>query len=80
MAARVVVVTLHVLLKTPEVAELCRVSEPTVRWWRHVRTGPPFFKINGAVRYRRSDVEAWLAQQYEATAVGDPIDTAKGIA
>lgn len=58
------------LLKTSEVAELCRVSESTARWWRHVRTGPPSFRLNGAVRYRRADVEAWLLAQYEATAIG----------
>lgn len=58
------------LLKTSEVAELCRVSESTARWWRHVRTGPPSFKVNGAVRYRRDDVAAWLAKQYEQTSTG----------
>lgn len=70
-------VTLPDLLKTAEVAEQCRVSESTVRWWRHVRTGPRSFKVNGAVRYRRTDVEAWLKAQYEATAVGSPTNPAK---
>lgn len=55
------------LLKTKEVADLCRVSEPTVRWWRHIRQGPPSFKVQGAVRYRRDDVEAWLKAQYDNT-------------
>lgn len=62
------------LLKTAEVAEMCRVSEATCRWWRHVRQGPPSFKVQGAVRYRRSDVEQWLDAQYEAT------NTTEGIA
>lgn len=62
------------LMTTAEVAAELRVSEPTVRWWRHVRTGPPSFKVNGAVRYRRADVDAWLAEQYDAT------NTAKGTA
>lgn len=58
------------LLKTAEVAAMCRVEESTIRWWRHVRTGPPSFKVNGAVRYRRVDVEQWLARQYEETLTG----------
>ena len=66
----------HELLKSKEVADLCRVEESTVRWWRHVRVGPPSFKVNGAVRYRRVDVEAWLTQQYEATAT-TPTNSAK---
>lgn len=65
------------LLKTSEVAEMCRVSESTARWWRHVRVGPPSFKVQGAIRYRRVDVEAWLKAQYEATAVGSPTNPAK---
>ena len=47
---------------------MLRVSEATVRWWRHVQTGPPSFKVCGAVRYKRADVEAWLAAQYADTA------------
>lgn len=65
------------LLKTAEVAEFCRVSESTVRWWRHAKTGPPSFKVQGAVRYRRADVESWLTAQYETTAVGTPTNPAK---
>lgn len=64
------------LLKSKEVADLCRVEESTVRWWRHVKQGPCSFKVNGAVRYRRVDVEAWLAEQYEATAT-TPTNPAK---
>lgn len=67
------------LLKSKEVAQLCRVEEPTVRWWRHAGMGPRSFKVNGAVRYRRVDVEAWLTEQYERTAT-TPTGTAKGIA
>lgn len=59
--------TLPDLMTTAEVAERLHISEGTVRWWRHVRTGPPSFKVCGAVRYRRTDVEAWLDSQYENT-------------
>lgn len=55
------------LMTTKEVAERLHISEATCRWWRHVKQGPPSFKVCGAVRYRRADVEAWLAAQYENT-------------
>jgi hypothetical protein len=38
-----------------------RVPLGTVRRWRLVGGGPPFIKIGNLVRYRRTDVEAWLA-------------------
>jgi predicted DNA-binding transcriptional regulator AlpA len=31
--------------------------------WRYLGTGPRFIKLNRAVRYRVSDVEAWLDEQ-----------------
>lgn len=31
--------------------------------WRYLGIGPRFVKLNRAVRYRTSDVEAWLDQQ-----------------
>lgn len=52
------------LLTTAEVADLCRVSEATVRWWRHMDRGPQGFALAGGKRvvYRRSVVEAWIAR------------------
>jgi len=32
----------------------------TLRQWRYRGCGPVYIKVNGKVRYRRSDVEAWL--------------------
>ena len=48
-------------LITEEVAELCRTTPETVRYWRHVDKGPRSFKVGRRVLYDRSDVEAWLA-------------------
>lgn len=49
-----------------QVAEYVQVPKRTVDGWR-LRPppggGPPWTKAGAAVRYRRSDVEAWLAQQ-----------------
>ncbi len=51
---------------TPEVAQLCRTSGETVRYWRHLRKGPASFKVGRRVLYRREDVLAWLEEQRTA--------------
>jgi excisionase family DNA binding protein len=54
---------------SPEgLADYLGVSVSTVHHWRSkgAKTqGPPSFKIGRHVRYRRTDVEAWLAEQAE---------------
>ena len=51
-------------LTTLEVAELCRTSPETVRYWRHTRFGPPSFRLGRRVLYRRADVQDWLDGLY----------------
>ena len=48
------------LLTVAEVANWLGVAEGTLRYWRHVHRGPQSLTVGGAVRYRPSDVEAWL--------------------
>lgn len=45
---------------TAEVAELCRTSPETVRYWRHIGKGPHSFKLGRKVLYLEADVKAWL--------------------
>jgi len=47
-------------LTTAEVAELCRTSPETVRFWRHVGKGPKSFKVGRRVLYPATEVQAWL--------------------
>lgn len=55
------------LLTTAEAAELLHTPVATLRWWRHQGTGPKAFRLGARkVMYRRSDVLAWLEQQYRA--------------
>lgn len=55
------------LLTTAEAAELLHTPVATLRWWRHNGTGPKAFRLGARkVMYRRSDVLAWLQEQYEA--------------
>ena len=48
------------LLQSRDVAEFLRVSELTVKKWRHEGKGPPFRKIGRIVRYEESEVIDWL--------------------
>ena len=50
-------------LSTTELAEMLGVPVATCRWWRHNGTGPRGFRVGRAVRYRRSDIEAWIAER-----------------
>lgn len=56
---------------TDEVAELCRTSPETVRWWRHVGKGPASFKLGRRVLYATEDVEAWIRAAREGQSGGD---------
>ncbi len=49
-------------LVTDEVAEMCRTSPNTVRFWRHVGRGPRSFKVGRRVLYAKDDVESWLEE------------------
>lgn len=50
------------LLTTAEVALILRAPDSTVRYWRHLGTGPKSFRLGRRVVYRRGDVSAWLAK------------------
>jgi len=51
------------LMTLNEVAELVRVPEATLRYWRHLGTGPHGFRIGRSVRYWRNEVIHWLDEQ-----------------
>ena len=51
------------LLTIQEVADVVRVPVATLRYWRHLGTGPRSFRIGRSVRYWRTEVFAWLDEQ-----------------
>lgn len=53
------------LMTLPEVSEMTRIPEATLRFYRHKGDGPKSAKIGGRVMYRREDVEAWLDAAFE---------------
>jgi predicted DNA-binding transcriptional regulator AlpA len=51
------------LLTIAEVADVVRVPVATLRYWRHLGTGPHTFRIGRGAGYWRSEVSAWLHGQ-----------------
>ena len=49
------------LMTEGETAEYLSISIAALRKWRMQGRGPVFIKLGNLVRYRREDVEAWLA-------------------
>ena len=49
-------------LTVDQIAALLQRSHRTLETWRRNGTGPPFIRIGRRVVYRRSDIEAWLAE------------------
>ena len=54
---------MNAYLTTAEVAELCRTSPDTVRYWRFIGKGPASFRVGRRVLYEVGVVEAWLQQR-----------------
>ena len=59
-------------LDTSESAAYIRVPDSTLRWWRSTKNpdAPASFNIGRRVFYRKSDLDAWLQRQYDATVTG----------
>lgn len=55
------------LLLTSEVAEMTRLPEATIRWFRHAGKGPASAKLGRRVVYRESDVLRWIDAQFAAS-------------
>ena len=58
------------LLTITEAAELLRAPVATLRYWRHLGTGPRSFRLGRRVVYRRDDVLAWIDSQRDLMAGG----------
>jgi predicted DNA-binding transcriptional regulator AlpA len=56
------------LLTMQEVADVVRVPVATLRYWRHLGTGPRSFRIGRSARYWRTEVFAWSTTRPIVTA------------
>ena len=55
------------LLTIAEAALLLRAPVATLRYWRHLGTGPRSFRLGRRVLYRRDDLHAWIDAQHGQT-------------
>jgi hypothetical protein len=55
-----------------ETAELLRAPVVTLRYWRHLGTGPRSFRLGRRVLYRRDDLRSWIDAQHDQDGVGRP--------
>ena len=59
------------LLTITEAAELLRAPVATLRYWRHLGTGPRSFRLGRRVLYRADDLRNWVDAQHGQVA-NDP--------
>jgi len=55
------------ILNTKEVAAYVRLGRQTIEHMRLTGNGPPFTKFGRAVRYRRSDIDAWIESRLQTS-------------
>jgi predicted DNA-binding transcriptional regulator AlpA len=56
------------LLAAEDVAQITGLSTETLAQWRSQKKGIPYVKISrNCVRYRQSDLDAWLAERIVRT-------------
>ena len=60
------------LLSPTELAEALGISVRTIYNWRVRKVGPPGLKVGRHVRYRKADVESWLAAQAAKEQAAEP--------
>lgn len=60
----------YVLLTPRQVAKIFGVSTRTLERWRVDGTGPRHSKINGLVRYKNTDVHAYVEESSRASTSG----------
>ena len=58
------------LLTITEAADLLRAPVATLRYWRHLGTGPRSFRLGRRVLYRRDDLHAWIDAQHGQVTAG----------
>jgi len=60
------------LLTIAEAAALLRAPVATLRYWRHLGTGPRSFRLGRRVLYRRDDLHTWIEAQQDLASRGRP--------
>jgi DNA-binding transcriptional MerR regulator len=58
------------LMTTKDVENEYGIPEGTLRYYRSTGVGPASFRLGGRVRYRRTEVLNWVAEQERTTRRG----------
>jgi excisionase family DNA binding protein len=53
------------LMTLAEAAAHLRTPVATLRYWRHLGTGPAGFRLGRRVVFRRADLDRWVCEQQE---------------
>lgn len=53
------------LLTIDEAADLLRAPVATLRYWRHLGTGPHSFRLGRRVLYRYTDLVTWVNNHHD---------------
>jgi len=48
------------IFSTKTAADYLLMSERTLEEWRRLRKGPPYIQCEGSIRYKKSDLDAWI--------------------
>lgn len=48
------------MLDTCAAAAVLGLPAKTLTNWRHLRAGPPYYKVGAGVRYSTTELDAWL--------------------
>lgn len=57
------------LLTSSDAAEYLRVSVSTLKHWRRVGKGPAYYRFGTMVRYRKEDLENYVARAKNSPSV-----------
>lgn len=60
----------YALITSREAARILRVSITTIKRWRREGIGPRHTKIAGGIRYRREDIDTYVAENLRSSTHG----------
>jgi prophage regulatory protein len=64
--------TMTTFLRTQEVSDRTGIPVSTLRWWRHISTGPPSFSMGKrTVVYPVAELEHWIERRQKLTGRGE---------
>jgi excisionase family DNA binding protein len=58
------------ILTTDEVAALLKVPKQTIYRWNQFGIGPPHYRLGKHLRWKRSEVMAWMEQHQDEVSSG----------